>query len=621
MKDKLDKWIDSKNLLKIKRINNTFLENFLFESLNLLNPSEVFVSEDTVEDIEFIKKQALAKGEEQQLKIKSHTVHFDNYKDQARDKANTVILLENQTSLSDTIKAGNRNKLLCEIRNIMNNIMKNKTLYILFFSLGPANSPFTIPALQLTDSAYVAHSECLLYRKGYNEFLKRGNSNDFFKFIHSAGELDENNTSKNLDKRRIYIDIKSNTVYSANTQYGGNSIGLKKLAMRLAINKATKEGWLTEHMLIMGINLSSGKKVYVTGAFPSLCGKTSTAMLSGESIIGDDIAYIRNINGYPKAVNVEKGMFGIIQGINSKDDPIQWEALNSDNEIIFSNVLITEDKSVHWIGKDGKVPPTGYNHSGKWWNGKKDENGILIPCSHPNARFTLSLEILKNLDSEFHNPEGVTVSAIVYGGRDSNTSPPVEEAFDYEHGIITKGASLVSETTAATLGKVGIRKFNPMSNLDFLSVPLPEYIKNNLNFFKNLKYKPKFFSVNYFLKDEKGNFLNEKNDKKVWYKWMALRITEKVNAIETCCGKIPLYEDLKALFEKVLGKKYTKEDYIKQFSLRVPENIDKIDFILEIYKKIPDTPEILFKVLNNQKSKLQTLLKKYGKLISPFAFC
>lgn len=448
--------------------------------------------------------------------------------------------------------------------------------------------------------------------------MKKNKNNYFFKFIHSEGELDEHKTSKNIDKRRIYIDLEEDTVYSINTQYGGNTIGLKKLAMRLAINHAVKEGWLTEHMLLMGIHGPKKRVTYFTGAFPSMCGKTSTAMLEGETIIGDDIVYIREIKGEARAVNVEKGVFGIIKGINSKDDPIQWKVLHSPNEIIFSNVLVTEDGHVHWIGKNGDTPTKGINHSGNWWIGKKDDNGNEIPCSHPNARFTVSLDAFENLDTGFNNKNGVKIGAIVYGGRDSDTWVPVQEAFNWEHGIITKGASIESERTAAVIGKEGVREFNPMSNLDFLSIPIGRYIKINLEFGEKLKHPPKIFAVNYFIRDQKTNtYLTDKNDKKIWYKWMELRVHNDVNAILTPTGFIPYYSDLKKLFKKILNKEYSKHQYIKQFTIRIPENLAKIERIKKIYQKIDDTPSILFRILDEEKQRLEETKSKYGEYVPP----
>ncbi|MEM2925531.1 MAG: phosphoenolpyruvate carboxykinase (GTP) [Methanocellales archaeon] len=603
---------------KLARIQNPYLHRFIAKYIELCNPESVFVCTNSLEDIEYIKEAAIEKGEEGKLAIPGHTYHFDGYLDQGRDRLHTKILVPENYDLDEVISTMEREKGLREIHEILKDSMKGHELYICFFCLGIPNSDFSIPCLQLTDSSYVAHNEIILYRSGYEEFIKLRAHSDFFKFVHTQGELDERKISKNIHKRRIYIDLLENTVYSANTQYGGNSIGLKKLAMRLAIHKGAKEGWLTEHMLIVGIHGPGNRVTYFTGAFPSLCGKTSTAMLEGETVVGDDIAFLRAKNGEARAVNVEKGMFGIIQGINSKDDAILWKALHTPGEIIFSNVLVTENKEVYWLGKDGEVPPRGYNHSGEWWIGKKDENGKEIPPSHPNARFTLDLKLLENVDPNLDNPEGVVIGAIVYGGRDSDTWVPVEESFDWEHGIITKGASLESETTAATLGEEGIREFNPMSNLDFLSILLGRYIQLNLDFGKQLKRKPLIFSVNYFLKDKNGNFLNEKRDKRVWYKWMELRVHREVEAIKTPTGLIPKYQDLKRLFKEVLNKDYPEVDYEKQFTIRVNENLAKINRVMEIYStKVRDTPEVVFKVLEEQRKRLIAAREKYGEYIPP----
>ncbi len=603
---------------KLKKIKNKVLNEFIAKYIKLCNPEKVFICTDDESDLKYIRESAINRGEEIPLAIAGHTIHFDNYYDQARDKEHTTILVPDGVDLGDTIKSDERDKALDEIHEILHNIMTGKELYIRFFCLGPTRSEFSIPAVQLTDSAYVAHSEDLLYRQGYNEFVRQGSRANFFRFVHSQGELDERNTSKNLEKRRIYIDLQEDTVYSTNTQYGGNTIGLKKLAMRLAINRGAKQGWLTEHMLIMGIHGPQDRISYFTGAFPSLCGKTTTAMLEGETIVGDDIAYLRKTKGEVRAVNVEKGIFGIIQGINSTDDPIQWNALHSPNEIIFSNVLYTEDKQTYWIGKDGEVPLKGFNHSGEWWPGKKDESGKEISPSHPNARFTISLEAMSNLDPAVHDPQGVRIDGLVYGGRDADTSLPVEQAFSWVHGIVTKGAALESETTAATLGKAGIRVFNPMSNIDFLSISIADYIKLNLEFGQGLKNPPSIFSVNYFLRGSDGNFLNEKNDKKVWYKWMEQRVNNDVDALKIPTGFIPRYEDLKSLFFDVLSKIYSEMDYRQQFTVRIPENLDKINRILNIYRGIKDTPQLVFKELDSQQQRLLEYQNRFGNYIDPF---
>jgi len=596
--------VSQEDFNRLSRIDNPKLFQFIAEYIKLCNPETIFVCTDAPEDRHYIREEAIRTTEERSLAISGHTVHFDGYYDQGRDRKNTRFLLPEGVDLGPSLNSIDKQKGLKEINTILKNIMKGQKMYVLFFSLGPSGSEFSIPCVQLTDSTYVAHSEQLLYRPGYEEFIRLGRSDRFFKFVHSQGEL-ENSVSKNIKDRRVFIDTEEDIVYSMNTQYGGNTIGLKKLAMRLGISLASKEGWLTEHMFIMGVRGPNNRVTYFSGAFPSLCGKTATAMLENETIVGDDIAYLRKKDGTIRAANAEKGIFGIIQGVNSIDDPVLWEALNSPGEIVFSNVLVTEGGFPYWMGKDGEVPERGINHSGEWRPGKRDARGVEIKPSHANARFTLGIEVLRTVDKEVHNPEGVPIGGIVYGGRDSDTCVPVEESFDWVHGIITKGACLESETTAATLGKEGVRKHNPMSNLDFLSIPIARYIQDNLNFGKGLKTCPVIFSANYFLKDANGNFLNSKSDKKVWFKWMELRVHREVEALETPTGLVPRYKDLKSLFREVLNKDYSEQSYNKQFALRVEKNLAKIDRMMNLYRKVPDTPGILFKVLEEQKKRLE----------------
>jgi len=616
--------LSEKDYQKLLKINNKEIFDFIAKYVDLCNPDKVTICADSKEDIDYTREAAINNHEEVKLSMNGHTMHYDGFYDQARDKSKTKFLLPVGKSLGPEINAMGRDDGLKEIHNILKDIMKGHELFVKFFTLGPTNSEFSIPCLQLTDSAYVAHSEDLLYRQGYQDFVRLGKHANFFKFVHSQGELEETSlgllVSKNIDKRRVYIDLEDEVIYSTNTQYGGNTIGLKKLAMRLAINRASKEGWLTEHMLVMGVHGPNNRISYFTGAFPSMCGKTSTAMIDGETIVGDDIAYIRKIYGKVRAVNVESGIFGIIEGINGKDDPLQWKVLNEPNEIIFSNQLYYDDGKVYWNDKPVDKPKKGWNYSGEWYEGKKDKDGNIIKPSHKNARFTIKMDVLDNADEKLHDSAGVEVSGFIYGGRDSDTSVPVEETFNWNHGIITKGACLESETTAATLGKEGVRVFNPMSNIDFLSIPIGRYVEDNIRFAKKLKDKsPRIFSVNYFLRNDKGNWMNHKNDKAIWLKWMELRVNNDVDAIKTPTGYIPHYEDLKRLFKQVLNKEYTKEDYIKQFTVRIPENLSKIERMKEIFNtRVQDTPEILFEVLKEQKERLLSAQKKHGDYISPY---
>ncbi len=614
--------LEEKEYEKLMRIDNPKVHQFIAKFVELCNPAKVFVCTDSAEDIQYIREAAIRDKGEAKLANTNHTVHFDGYHDQARDKGKTKFLLPKGVDLGPEINAKDRDEGIAEIHSILTNIMKGREMFVKFYCLGPRNSEFSVTCVQLTDSAYVGHAEDLLYRQGYGEFVRLRESASFFKFVHSQGETQEAglglHVSKNIDLRRIYIDLEDEVIYSTNTQYGGNVIGLKKLAMRLAINRASKEGWLTEHMFITGVNGPEGRVSYFMGAYPSMCGKTSTAMIEGERIVGDDIVYLRNVEGKLRAVNVEKGIFGIIEGINATDDALQWKALHSNNEIIFSNVLVKEDKNVYWNGMGSEPPKNGVNHSGKWFPGKKDSDGKEITPSHKNARFTLDMKILDNFGPEMNDPEGVLVKGVIYGGRDSDTWVPVEEAYDWVHGIITKGAALESETTAATLGQEGVRVFNPMSNLDFLSIPIGRYIQDNLDFGAKLESPPSIFSVNYFLKDSNGKWLNHKNDKRIWLKWMELRVNKDAEAIKTPIGFIPRYEDLKRLFKEVYDKDYSEKNYVKQFTLRVPENLAKIDRLIEIYtNRVLDTPKIVFEVLKEQRERLEKTRAELGDYVPP----
>ncbi|MEM0448186.1 MAG: phosphoenolpyruvate carboxykinase (GTP) [Thermoplasmata archaeon] len=615
--ENMEKNFSKAEIEKIKAIENKKLYEFIDFYIKLLNPSSIFVVSSDKKDEEYIKNRAIEIGEEGKLSKEKQTYHFDNYYDQARDKENTRVLLPKEEDLP-FINVMERKKGIEEIHSLMKNQMIGKTMYIGFFSLGPLNSKFSELAVQITDSAYVMHSELILYRNAYEKFKNEPNL-EFLKFVHSQGELDERKTSINLKNRRIYFDLEGMTGFAVNTQYAGNTVGLKKPGFRITIYKAFKEGWLSEHMFLMGVNGPNGRVTYFTGAFPSMCGKTSTCTLPGERLVGDDLVFIKPINGVARAINIENGVFGIIDGINKKDDPIIWDVLHSDSEIIFSNVLVSEGKP-YWTGMGEQIPDKGINHSGEWWMGKRDSEGKEIPPSHKNARFTVRLSAFSNLDRKaLESEEGVEVGGIIFGGRDSDTCPPICEAYDWLHGVL-KGAVIESETTAATLGKEGIRSFNPMSIIEFLSIDLGKYLQNYIEFGKKLRQKPKIFSVNYFLRDKNGKFLNEKTDKAIWLKWMELRVHNEVDAIKTPVGYIPKYEDLRNLFYKVQGKEYRIEDYEKQFTIRVPEILAKNERIMKIYENIKTTPKELFDEMKKEKEKLLEIREKYGDYVSPFKF-
>jgi phosphoenolpyruvate carboxykinase (GTP) len=605
--------IDELNMNKLEALGNEHVIKIVKEYVELCKPAKVTVLTDSKEDIEYVRNLAIKNGEEKKLAIEGHTIHYDGINDQARDKANTRVMIEGTNKLSKAINTIPKEEGLKEVLDCMKGVMEGKEMIVCFYCLGPLNSKFSISALQMTDSAYVAHSENILYRPGYEQFKKLNGSDEFFHFIHSAGELDERGNSVNLDKRRIYIDLEEERVFTVNNQYAGNSVGLKKLALRLAISKAHKEDWLSEHMFVMGVHPEGKDRVtYFTGAYPSACGKTSTAMIPGQSIVGDDIAYIKiGEDGRAYATNVEQGIFGIIKDVNPEDDALIHEVLMSPRELIVSNVLI-KDSVPYWLGMGKEFPEDGENFAGKW------EKSSGKDPAHKNARYTIRISDLSNADPEAENPNGVPVSGVIYGGRDSDTSPPVVESLSWAHGVFI-GAALESETTAATLGAQGVRKHCPMANLDFLVVPIGNYIENHLKFEEDLDMVPKIFATNYFMK-KNDKFLTEKVDKKVWLMWMEGRVHEEYDAIQTPIGNIPLYEDLVSLFGYIFNKEFPRALYDELFTIRVGKLIEQLDRIEEIYQAEDNIPEMFHKHIEQQKTRLLEAKEKFGDIILPEKF-
>ncbi|MDD5063793.1 MAG: phosphoenolpyruvate carboxykinase (GTP) [Phycisphaerae bacterium] len=609
--------LTAENYEKLVALANPKLNEFVADAIELCSPASVFVCTDEPEDLEDSRRHAVELGEEKPLKMKGHTVHFDGMEDQGRDREVTKYLVPKTDTLSKALNQVEREKGLAEIRGLLKGAMKNRTMIVRFMTLGPNNSKFSIPCVECTDSYYVSHSLNLLYRPGYNEFKRLGPKAHFFATLHSCGKMDERMVSVESDKKRIYIDYITDTVYSVNTQYGGNTIGLKKLALRLTIRKADREGWLVEHMFLTGVHGPGGRKTYLAGAFPSGCGKTSTAMLPGETILGDDIAYFRAVDGRCMAANAEAGIFGIIQNVTAKSDPEIWEVLTKPGEVIFSNLMV-KDGIPYWLGMGEEVPADGENFSGAWYKGKKDAKGNEIPLAHKNARYTVALNVLKNCDPELDNPEGVELAGVMYGGRDASACVPCQQSFDWEHGIITYGASLETETTFTIIGKEGVPEINLMSIQDFVAIPLGKYIRNNLEFGKKLKKPPLVFGANYFLRDKNGKFVNGVSDKHVWVKWMELRVHGEAGGIQAPTGFLPCYEDLKKLFKEVLGKDYTQRDYINQFTIRVAENLARLERVEKFHhQNVTDAPAELFKVLAQQQQRLETAREKHGDYISP----
>jgi len=609
--------MQAESFAKLQALRNDRLDAFVADAAKLCEPKSVWVCTDDPADIAHSRRMAVELGEERPLAIQGHTVHFDGPNDQGRDREVTKYLVPKGQTLAKALNQTGREEGLAEVRGLLAGAMRGRTMIVRFLTLGPRRSPFSIPCVECTDSFYVSHNLDLLYRPGYEEFRRLGPEAHFFATLHSCGRVDERMVSVDEDRKRIYINYTTDTVYSVNTQYGGNTMGLKKLALRLTIRKADREGWLAEHMFLMGVRGPGGRKTYLAGAFPSACGKTSTAMLPGETILGDDIAYFREKDGVCRAANAESGIFGIIQNVTATDDPVIWDVLTKPGEVVFSNVLV-KDGRPYWLGMGCELPAEGENFTGAWRRGKTDAAGKEIPAAHKNARYAVALHALANCDDQLENAEGVVLGGIMYGGRDAKSYVPVQQGFDWDHGIIAYGASLETETTFAIVGKEGVPEINLMSIQDFVAVPLGKYVRNNLDFGRRLRKPPLVFGVNYFLRDRQGKFVNTVRDKHVWVKWMELRIHGDAEAVRGPTGWLPRYDDLRELFRQVLRKGYTRDDYVRQFTIRVPENLAKIERVEAFHRtQVSDSPAEVFEVLAAQRRRLQDLQAAKGDYVSP----
>jgi len=469
MRTYLSSLMDEPNQKKMMECSYEVLEP-IYNGATRNSPKSIFINSGSAEDIAYIRKMALEIGEEFQLAIDSHTCHFDGPNDQGRDTANTKYLAYTDTEISSLQKKEELQVGVVEARNIMTDIMKTKEMIISFISRGPIGSPVSDPTLQVTDSYYVIHSEFLLYRMMEPALFSKDVAEKGYMFInyHSAGRLTETMVSADLKDRRIYMDVERFRSYSSNNQYAGNSIAPKKINHRFANMNNIRNYFgerLDEHMFIAGFEMED-EIVYFGGAYPSGCGKTGTAM-TGTHLVGDDLAkiFIDTKNGEVRAVNPEKGMFGIIEGVNLQDDPETLKVLEGEgNEVIFSNLLISEGRP-YWNGMGVTLPEKGVNYLGDW----STRSGTL--ASHKNARFTITLDTLENYDPATENPAGVKLSGLLFGGRDYTTMPTIVMAHNWMNTVV-HGAIIRSATTATEIGADGSEKRSPFANEAFFPGPL-----------------------------------------------------------------------------------------------------------------------------------------------------
>ena len=621
-----EKEMDAANLAKIHKIRNKEALIKIANAILVCRPDDIFVNDGSDEDVRKVREMAMEKGEEAPLAMEDHTIHFDLAKEQGRIIDRTFYIANPDEEISSLANRMDRDDALKEVQEKMSGIMKGKTMVIGFYSRGPVGSKGSNPAIEVTSSLYVSHSAELLYRNAFANFDEEVDRlGHFYSNIHSEGP----NRTEDLPNARVFMDRSFQTTYSMFCTYAGNTLLLKKGNHRFSVDRAvyTNRGSeLAEHMFITGIDGPGKKRVtWFAGAAPSGCGKTTTAM-AGAHFLGDDLAQMWiEKDGSVRSVNPEAGIFGIVEDVNREGDPLLMDCLREPGtEVIWSNVLIDDDKVPHWVGNGETPPQTGFNFQGPWEQGMVDENGKPIPMSHPNSRCTLRATALANCSDRFEDPAGVETSVITYSGRDSDTMPPVWLAATPDHGVVI-GASIVSAATATEVGATGVKRA-PWANAPFIPGALADYMDAQFKFFNATeiddKKRPMLAGLNYFLTHEarggdSKKLLGEKKDVKVWLGWLERRFHGDVDAILTPIGYLPKYEDLKQLFNDIIQKEYPEDLYVKQFSLYIDNIVARLDLQKEAYGKEENVPARLFEILDEEKEGLLALKEKFGAVVTP----
>jgi len=513
----------------------TSLERWVSQVAAITRPDRVVWCDGSDSEFEALMALGLKQGVYQRLNQRAYPgcyLHRSHPSDVARTEHLTFISTERPEDVGPTNNWMSPQEANEKVLPLFRGAMKGRTMYVLPYIMGPLGSPFSKVGVEVTDSIYVATSMRIMTRMGRDALRQLGDSDDFVPGLHSVGDLSP-------DRRFIVHFPQTKTIWSIGSGYGGNALlGKKCFSLRLASTMGRDEGWLAEHMLILGLEDPQGNVSYIAAAFPSACGKTNLAMLvstlEGYRVwtVGDDIAWLRvGPDGCLWAVNPEAGFFGVAPGTSEKTNPNMMAAIRHDT--LFTNVAVTPSGLPWWEGLNGTAPSGLIDWRGSLWgrNGEK--------AAHPNSRFTVPARNCPSMSPHWEDPQGVPISAIVFGGRRARVAPLVFQSFNWQHGVYV-GASMASETTAAAIGTVGVVRRDPMAMLPFCGYNMADYFAHWLRMGQRLSNPPAIFHVNWFRTDENGRFLWPGFGENVRVlKWIVERVQGRAAAEETPIGYVP----------------------------------------------------------------------------------
>ena len=559
--------------------------DFVKDSAELAQPDKIVWIDGSEAQIDALREEACSTGEMLRLnqeKLPGCYYHRTAENDVARVEARTFICCRDEKDAGPTNYWMDPKEAYPMLREIARGKMKGRTMYVIPYSMGVVGSPFSRIGIEVTDSIYVVLNMCIMTRVGFNCLEALGKDGDFVKGFHAKCDIDP-------EKRYIMHFPEDDTIISVNSGYGGNVLlGKKCFALRIASYLGRQEGWMAEHMLILGVTYPDGTKKYVAAAFPSACGKTNLAMLIppkhyqelGYKVetVGDDIAWIRvGEDGRLWAVNPENGFFGVAPGTNDHSNPNALAATKKGT--IFTNVALDpSDNTVWWEGLTKPAPAHLIDWLGHDWT---PDSGVK--AAHPNSRFTAPAVNCPCISPEFNSKTGVPLDAIIFGGRRATTTPLVYQSRDWDHGVFV-GSIMSSETTAAATGAVGVLRHDPMAMKPFCGYHMGDYFAHWIEMGKKVKNPPKIFNVNWFRQDENGEFLWPGfGDNMRVLDWILKRCDNKIEAQETAIGYVPYAKDI-----DIEGLDYSVETLERILYVDKARWSKEADEIAEFYKQFGD---------------------------------